>query len=305
MPFKASAPGSLMLLGEYAVLYQKHALVCALDARITVSLSTRPDQHIHIDAGSFGHYQTTLTAINIEPPFVFVLSIIKAYARYFKCGFDLQISSEMPANIGFGSSAAVTVATLAVLQLALNKPLAAKSLVKKARAVIYQVQGSGSGADAAASVYGGLVAYQAKPLCIEKINVCPPIVAAYAGFKTATSDAIKIVQAQFSSHPAVFKSLIQSIAVCASDGIAATRKQDWPALGKIMNVQQGLMAALLVNLPALQHLIDSFIAEPSIFGAKISGSGLGDCVVGLGTLPEAVAHLPVSISMQGVHCEKI
>ena len=37
MLFKASAPGSLMLLGEYAVLQGKSALVCAIDKRMMVS----------------------------------------------------------------------------------------------------------------------------------------------------------------------------------------------------------------------------------------------------------------------------
>jgi mevalonate kinase len=34
--YKASAPGSLMLLGEYAVLHDYPALVCAIDKRISV-----------------------------------------------------------------------------------------------------------------------------------------------------------------------------------------------------------------------------------------------------------------------------
>ncbi len=38
MRLKASAPGSLMLLGEYGVLYGKHALVCAIDKRIVISI---------------------------------------------------------------------------------------------------------------------------------------------------------------------------------------------------------------------------------------------------------------------------
>ena len=47
MPFKASAPGSLMLLGEHAVLHGKPALVGALDKRITVTLT--PMRHDRIE----------------------------------------------------------------------------------------------------------------------------------------------------------------------------------------------------------------------------------------------------------------
>ena len=59
----------------------------------------------------------------------------------------------------------------------------------------------------------------------------------------------------------------------------------------------------------LSKMIADLRAEPNILGAKISGSGLGDCVIGLGeiaeqTLVKMTNPIPVSISLQGVQCEK-
>ena len=55
MQLKASAPGSLMLMGEHAVLHGKKALVCAIDQRISVSLTPREDARISI-VSALGEY---------------------------------------------------------------------------------------------------------------------------------------------------------------------------------------------------------------------------------------------------------
>jgi mevalonate kinase len=92
------------------------------------------------------------------------------------------------------------------------------------------------------------------------------------------------------------------------------QKKEWNQVGEIMKVQQGLMSALGVSMPILHNLVDTLCQQPTIWGAKISGSGMGDCVVGLGetdtmeaclALSPDVSHLPVAITTQGVKCEKV
>src|SRR5689334_7689388 len=113
MKYRASAPGSLMLLGEYAVLYGKPAIVCAVEKRMTVTLTPRTDQRIIIDSARLGHYETDLATLKIEKPFLFVLGALKHFQTKCRRGFNIEITAEFCDQIGFGSSAAVTVATLA------------------------------------------------------------------------------------------------------------------------------------------------------------------------------------------------
>lgn len=80
MLFKASAPGSLMLLGEYAVLHGKHALVCAVDKRMTVKLSPRNDSVITIRS-ALGEHQTSISRIKSVVPFQFVLTTLKKLSK--------------------------------------------------------------------------------------------------------------------------------------------------------------------------------------------------------------------------------
>ncbi|RDI45181.1 mevalonate kinase [Aquicella lusitana] len=315
MQLKASAPGSLILLGEYAVLHGKHALVCAVNKYITVTLTPSLDKRIEIESSLHGRYETDLTSISIEKPFHFVLGALQHYQPKLKTGCHIAIESEFSDKVGLGSSAAVTVATLAALVTWLNIRVSPLDLVRQGRNVVRHVQGVGSGADIAASVYGGLVGYQPQPLLVEKFAATYPLSALYAGFKTPTVEAIKRVQQQFSAHPDLFRHISNSIGQCAFSGMHAARKAEWSKLGEIMNIQQGMMEALGVSLPILRDMVEELRKQPGMLGAKISGSGLGDCVVGLGgPLPDQYVYKgehtgiqPVSaqMSQQGVRCEKI
>jgi mevalonate kinase len=307
MLFSASAPGSLMLLGEYAVMHGKHALVCAVNKRMTVKLSPRSDQLITIQS-ALGQHQVDLKKIKITAPFQFVLTTLKQFKNKFPSGCDIQIESEFSDKIGFASSAAVTVALLAALDAWLNLSFSKEELALTARAIVRKVQGLGSGADVAACVFGGVVGYRAQPFWVQSESVSYPISVVYSGSKTPTVEAVKRVRETFQSRPKIFKQLCRAIDECSLAGINAVQQKEWENLGKIMQIQQGIMDALGVNTPELDRIIREFTPQSDILGAKISGSGFGDCVVALGKGHcEATQHaisIPVEITPQGVRCEK-
>jgi mevalonate kinase len=314
MPLKASAPGSLMLLGEYAVLYGKQALVTAIDKRITVTLTPRQDQTVFLHSERLGCFETNLADIEIKKPFQFVLGVLKAYQAKIKHGLEIHIDSDFSDTVGLGSSAAVTVAVLAAVTGWLNIRLYPIDFVRQARTIVRQVQGLGSGADVAASVYGGMICFQSQPLSAEKFSIQYPLSVVYSGFKTPTVDAVKQVQQLFSPYPQLLHFINQSIGQCVHESIQLIRKESWGKLGEIMNIQQGMMDALGVSAPILRDMITELRKHIGILGAKISGAGLGDCVIGLGELSQpyhlphtdlGVALIPVAMSLQGVTCEKI
>ena len=308
MWFKASAPGSLMLLGEYAVLQGGQALVCAIDKRITIYLSPRTDTKISISS-RLGKFSCDLTNIIIQSPFQFVLTAINQFQTLLKTGCDITIESEFSNVVGFGSSAAVTVATIAALSTWLNQDFDNMQLIHQARAVVQTVQGQGSGSDVAACVLGGVVAYRMEPIAVEILPAIFPITVVYSGSKTMTADAIKLVQASFAEKPQLYQEICHGINSCAELGVNYIKQKKWHELGEVMNSQQRMMDELGVSTPILNQIIENLRQQPDILGAKISGSGLGDCAVGLGTIetiefqsPEIIV-LPTSISTRGIECE--
>ena len=290
MQLKVSAPGSLMLLGEYAVLYGKTALVCAIDQRISVTLMPRQDNIIHLSSDKHGEFSTTISQLSIIKPFQFVLAVFQHYQKSLRYGCDIRITSEFSDQLGLGSSAAVTIATLCVLGKWLDKPISKVSLLRQGLKIIRQVQGVGSGADIAASTFGGLIHYSPKPLRVENFQFDIPLTVLYAGFKTPTVEAIQYVEKNFAERPILFKHLCQSIEECVKEAVVSVKEKNWKKLGNIMQIQQGLLETLGVSLPILRELIHSLLSDKNILGAKISGSGLGDCVIGLGRAENSSAN---------------
>ncbi len=310
MWFKASAPGSLMLLGEYAVLQGKHALVCAIDRRITVTLSPRQDTQLILHS-ALGQYQTSLSQLKPIKPFQFVLTAFQLFHTQLKQGFDVSIESAFSDQVGFASSAAVTVATLSALTTYLQLSLSPSQLIQYGRQVVRRVQGQGSGADIAACVLGGMVAYRAAPFLAESLPFIFPITVVYSGHKTPTKEAIDYVQKKFAAYPVLFRHICHAIDDCARHGIQVASLPDQDALGAVMTIQQGLLDALGVNTDVLNQLIVLLRQQKTLTGVKLSGSGLGDCVIGLGQLSDpldvssmhrAARQMDVAMTSQGVVC---
>jgi mevalonate kinase len=57
----------------------------------------------------------------------------------------------------------------------------------------------------------------------------------------------------------------------------------------------------------LERLLDVLRSRKDVHGAKISGSGLGDCVVAVGQIDEAASipfrHIPVAFDPEGIIVE--
>ncbi|WP_144244202.1 mevalonate kinase family protein [Nitrincola sp. A-D6] len=168
--FKVSAPGSTMLMGEHAVLQGEVALVCAVDARIEVTLQPRSDRQVHIDS-SLCQYQADLDKLTPQPALSFVLAAVLAYRKQLPSGFDLIIESGFSSTVGLGSSAAVTAAMVVALEHFAAIESTPLERFHSGLRIIHSVQeGRGSGADLAASLTGGIVCFSPSPLLIEPLQ---------------------------------------------------------------------------------------------------------------------------------------
>lgn len=285
MPSRAiivSAPGSLMLIGEHAVLHGRRALVAALNRRMRVQLRPRADRHICIQS-ALGKRVVALDRLAIQQPFTFITAALLQQRRQLPGGLDIEIQAEFSHDIGFGSSAAVTVALLRALAELCGSARDDKKILADAIAVIRQVQGRGSGADAAASLLGGVVCYRAAPLEFKPLAVAPPLVAVYCGYKTPTAEVIALVEQRRRRQPQLFGKIFDLMDDCVARALPLVRRKKWRALGELMNLHHGLQTALGVNTTELEDICQRLRRAPGSWGgAKISGSGLGDCAIALG-----------------------
>lgn len=302
---KTRAPGSIMLMGEHAVLFGEPALACALDHWLEVELTPLSGDQVEIDS-ALAQYRSELNRLQQEPALNFVLAVIERYRPRLKRGFRLQIRSGFSHTVGLGSSAAVTAAVTAALAQFCDADTSPAALFHNALAAVHQAQnGRGSGTDLAASIYGGVIHYRVDPREVERLPGLPPLALLYSGYKMKTPDVLALVESRAAAHPVLYAGLYRLMGQACAEARQAIERADWSQLGQLMNLYQGLMDALGVNDATLSEMIWRLRAQAGIQGAKISGSGLGDCVLALGHLTETLPweSIPVSVAATGVEIQ--
>lgn len=288
--FKVSVPGSLMLFGEHAVLHGKMAIVAAIDSRLKFTLILNKTNNIIIKSG-LGNIKFDIQELasikNSQDKWQYVIACIKYFnAKYkIKSGFNLLINDDNLKNsIGFGSSAAVVVGVLAVLNAGFSQIKSNEILFKQALEVVHQVQyGFGSGADIAASIYGGIISlknFMVQHIIKTSIN----LTAVYCGYKIKTVDVVKIINNKIMENNSLYNYIFSSINNCNKLANRAIKQQNLYLLGKLMDISHGLMTGMGIVDSTLDQIACNLRAQSTIYGAKVSGAGLGDCVIGLGTV---------------------
>ena len=297
-----SAPGSLIVLGEYAVLHGSPAVVAAMDKRIHVHIRHCHSNDIHIKS-LLGSFTGSLEALEHVPELSYVFASISVASPQIK-GIEICINSDFSSLWGLGSSAAITSATLAALHLFMHGDQPSdQTLFKQAMDVLKLLNKKGSGADMAASIFGGIIKY-----CNNHTSLLPKIpnlFVIYTGNKASTDQAIQ--------RTAMTPQLLAKIDESTLHGIKAILASDWDSLAKVMNQQHQYLVALGTQTPAISFIIQSQHLSPSIAGIKISGAGFGDCLIGLShkntLLPSLDKHLNAfylksTITTQGVIYEQ-
>jgi len=195
---------------------------------------------------------------------------------------------------------------VAALNYWLDNRFDREQIFASARESVLSVQGRGSAADIAATTYGGAVAYRADPLQLQPLAPRPAISLCYAGYKTPTPEVLQRVASAHNQAPALYDQLYRLMGEVSEQAVAAFVAEEWSQLGWLMNYYQGLMDSLGVNDRALADMVARMREAEGVFGAKISGSGLGDCAVALGSI-EGIempyTEIPVAITARGVEAE--
>ena len=248
---KTSAPGKLMLLGEHAVVYGYPCIVTAISQRLSVSDS--PTEYAgdtrFIDAAVklWGDAKTKLSAT---------------------CAFS--------GCYGFGSSSAVTVATLK----ALRPDAPNKEIFDTAYKIVLDIQGAGSGFDVAAATYGGTLYYvkgkAIEPLAIKNI----PLIVGYTGVKADTKTLIADVAVKREKAPEKVERIFAAIGKIVEEAKGKILEGDWERVGRLMDFNQEYLRDLGVSSEKLESLIKA-AKVAGAYGAKLSGAGGGDCMIAL------------------------
>ncbi len=281
-PKGASAPGKLLLSGEYAVLAGAPAVVTAVQARAFATFEAGP-------AEGPEHPEGAAARRLAEARFGAVPARLTIDATALRSG-DVKL--------GLGSSAAIAAACAAAVVAYHERDPAdpASDVLALALEGHRAVSPEGSGADVAASVLGGLLRFERGANGVRTEALAWPsglvVRVVWTGKAARTSDFLRRVEALREASPALHAARIGALRAGAEELARAFAASDGAAIVEGAGVYGETMGALgeAAGVPIVEARLAAIDALARRFGgrAKPSGAGGGDVAVAFFADPGAV-----------------
>ncbi|MBS7628144.1 mevalonate kinase [Candidatus Bathyarchaeota archaeon] len=275
--FEASAPGKVILLGEHFVVFGKPALVMALDRRARVRVKLLELQADNIKVHS-------LNIPNASPAELQPIKEAAIKAMEFlglRKGLEITVNSDIPISAGLGSSAAVSVATIAAVGGLFGVRFTKEDLCRLALEAERLVHKNPSGIDPTIATYGGILLFEkGKPPEPVKLDLDFQLIIGNTGIARSTGEMVAKVGLLQLYYPEIFESLLEGVHRLVLEALEALRASDLEGLGRLFNVNHGLLSAIGVSDISLERLVYAARAAGA-FGAKLTGGGGGGCMIAL------------------------
>lgn len=261
----SSAPAVFFLFGEHAVVYDKPALVCSIEKRTTVKAEKSSKGYIKTDVEDLSYIKKSINKVREEIG--------------TKENFSIEVESQIPVGAGLGSSAAVTTATIDCVSREVGEKLDKRKIAELSYEVEKEIQENASRSQTYISTLGG--AAKIKKDRVEKIDLpsSPEIVIGYDGKSSSTSKMVAKV-ARLRKDINSVEGLINSLEEICLEGIKAIKSDNREKVGKLMNINHGLLEAIGVSSPSLDSMIWEARTSGAL-GAKITGAGGNGCIIAL------------------------
>ena len=297
---EASAPGKLVLSGEYAVLAGAPALVAAVDRRVTCTLKPRTVGGWRFSSVGYEAVQTLARSEVYRAKPDSLPGIVRRLLDESAAPEHLEVRTDSTAcyldgaKLGLGSSAAVVAALAAALAVVGG---GAPGLAE-----LYDIhaafQGGGSGLDVAAAVTGGVIRFQDRRVVPARL---PPLAKAFyfAGTSTKTADLIGRFDAwRGAGKPAALDRLIEA-AVAVADCTSST-EPFLDALSEYCDVLERMDRLARIGVFGPAHAKARDLAERCRVVYKPCGAGGGDMGIALAADPNAVGRFGREAEVAGL-----
>ncbi len=336
---EATAPGKLILLGEYAVLFGAPAVVLAVGRRARVTLTPSEDSLWHVrapglapgdaplgvepggiiswrnedDARRLGLMELLLRGLEemdlLKPSTLRPLSVLLDTREFFQEGVPGR------PKLGLGSSAALIVATATAL-VAWDRhdeaPQAHPDWLAELVELHRRIQGGmGSGIDVAASLLGGTLRYQLQGEARrpEASPLRPPdeiqLRFIWTGRPASTGDFLGRLQHALDDHPASTNSCLQELGDLSRGGIDQLEKCQHTAfldtIEAFWHALDRLGRSIDVPILSPEHVELHGLASECGVRYKPSGAGGGDFGIAFGDRPEALELFVRLAAASGYH----
>lgn len=281
----SAAPGKIILFGEHAVVYGRRAIaipVNQVQARAAVfplikdepgtirvvSAAIQLDADIQIlpvDHPIRKAIQLTLHEMGIPRPPAMLI----------------RISSTIPIAGGMGSGAAVSVAVARAVSTYIGRPLTKESISGVAYEVEKLYHGTPSGIDNTVIAYNSPVLFQkGKEIQTFQVGKRLTFLIADTGIRASTGNVINKVRNYWTDQPDQYENYFNQVDDLVGQALSSMKLGDEEFIGRWMTENHAILNQIGVSCPELNRLVD-IACSFGVFGAKLSGAGMGGNMIAL------------------------
>lgn len=307
-----SAPGSITFMGEYAALFGYPTVIAAIDQRFTVSVTPIDEPILDIYSDIFGDCTIDLGLLSAPPSYQYTLASFKQFLPELQDqGFRIYFHPGVESDKQLGMLAASTVALCSAFYHHVHGHLNLEDICQLACQAVSSVQAHSSCADVVASTYGGIIRYttktQEQPANIRRVWSDIPIFAVYSGHITSESIVMHRGLMRAKEQPAIYRKIHADIGTLSELFFAEVQNRNAEELGAMLRCGDKFLSAYESHTQATKEIMSRLENLKMVYGAKISGAGLGGCVIGLGNINASdvlpYELIPLSVDDVGVRLD--
>jgi mevalonate kinase len=272
----ARASAKVILFGEHAVVFGRLAVAAALDRGAQATSSLEAGRSV-LELSPWGR---TSYADDADD------EVGRAYAAVLEASgvrepLRTQASIDVPGGAGLGGSASLGVAIARAVADARGESIDDFEVERRAMAWERVFHGNPSGVDVAIATRGGVLAFKkGEPPRPLHPSFEVPIAVAFTGEVSSTKSMVDHVARQLARRPAVVERSFDGIDALAKKGAAAIEAGAWHELGRLMDLNHALLAALMLSTEKLEQACN-LARQAGAAGAKLTGAGGGGCAIAL------------------------
>jgi mevalonate kinase len=285
---RASAPGKCILFGEHAVVYGYPAIAAAISIKSTCIIEELSESKIELILKNFDKkYEFK----DLDDLFEKIPSQLKQIKYLFKIihqksnvqieKLKITIFSNLFPSSGLGSSASIAVALIMAFNTYFNLELEKREISNIAFELEKLIHGTPSGIDNTICTFGSLIFFQDNRFRYLEVPHDFKILVTYTNMEHKTKLAIEQLRRFKDEEPSFCDYIFDKIRFYTELAELEISQGNLDEIGKLMNINQKLLAALNLSNDLINEIIH-IANENGAYGSKLTGAGLGGCVISIG-----------------------